>query len=229
MGILRVFSAVMAVSLCFASAHAQVSCNATNLFTLDWDAQTPKNTTLGTGSRTFNVTNLAGQTVTVTLSFAGDTTHYVDSGFGQTPNISVQNIGGIGATENTLFLAADFVGYATDITSATNVAIARFGFSVPVRDVSFKVMDIDFASSGQFRDWVRIGTSNGASTYVPTLTASYGGRNNVSNPGLTAPGVTFVGAGTTAGYTFISGDLAGTGTSAANQDFGLIKIGRAHV
>lgn len=222
MGIFRILGGAVLATISCGTAQAQTSCDANNRFTLDWDAQTPKNTALGTGSRSFPVTNLAGQTVTVTLSFAGDTTHYIDSGFGQTPNISVQNVGGIGATENTLFLATDFLGFTTDITSTTNVAVVRFGFSVPVRDVAFKIMDVDY-TTGQFRDWVRVGTSNGASTYVPTLASPYGGRNNVSNPGQTAPAVTYIGAGTTAGYSFISGDLAGTGISALNQDLALIN------
>lgn len=222
MAIARIFGAVITLALACGSAHAQTSCNATNLFTLDWDAQTPKNTALGTGARTFTVTNLAGQTVTVTMTFAGETASYIDSGYGQTPNISVQNVGGIGATENTLFLATDFLGYTTNITSTTNVAVVRFSFSVPVRDVAFKIMDIDY-SAGQFRDWVRVNTSNGATNYTPVLASPYGSRNNVSNPGLTAPGVAYIGPGTTAGYTFVSGDLIGTGISALNQDFGLIN------
>ena len=220
MGILRVFSAVMAISFCFASAHAQVSCNATNLFTLDWDAQTPKNTALGTGSRTFNVTNLAGQTVTVTLSFAGDTTHYAAGSAGQAPNISVQNVGGIGAGQNTLYLATDFAGFTADIGTVTDTAIIRFGFSTPVRDVGFTILDTDF-NAGQFRDWLRLRGSN-AGTYVPAITTPYG-NNNSANPGVTAPGVTYVGPGTTLGVAFPSGDAVGTGISANTDSFANIS------
>ena len=204
------------------SALAQTTCNATNRYTLDWDSQTPKNTNLGTGSRNFTVTNAAASTVTVTMSFAGDTTHYIDSGFGQTPNISVQNVGGIGATENTLFLATDFANYASNIgTLGTNVAAVRFSFSTAVREVTFKTMDIDFAA-GQFRDWIRISGTDGASTFIPTISSPYGGRNNVSNPGQTAPGVAYIGAGTVSGATIANGQISGTGISALTEDFGTV-------
>lgn len=211
----------MAGALATASAaQAQTSCDANNRFTLNWDAQTPQNTALGTGARTFTVTNALGASVVVTMTFAANTTSYINSGFGQTPNVSVQNTGGIAAGEFTLFLATDFAAYTTDLGSNTNVAAVRFGFSVPVREVTFRMLDIDFAA-GQFRDWVRVSGTNGATTYVPVLTSPYG-RNNVSNPGITAPGVTYVAPGTTAGATFVSGDLVGTGAATATQDFGNI-------
>ncbi|CAN5210360.1 hypothetical protein BH09PSE3_BH09PSE3_02600 [soil metagenome] len=202
-------------------AVAQTSCNATNMFKLDWDAQSPKNSNLGTGSRTYAVTNAAGATVSVTLSFAGDTSHYIDSGYGQTPNISVQNVGGITAGEYTLFLATDFAGYTADIGTTTNVAIARFGFSTPVREVTFRVLDVDYAAS-QFRDWVRISGTNGA-TYVPSIATPYG-RNNSTNPGSTAPGVTYVGPGTSGGYAYPSTDGAGTATADMNRDYGNLNV-----
>lgn len=202
------------------AAHAQTTCDASNRFTLNWDNLTPKNTALGTGSRAFTVTNLLGASVTVTMTFAADTASYVNSGFGQTPNISVQNVGGITAGEYTLFLATDFAGYATDVGSSTNVAAVRFAFSPTVREVTFRVLDIDYAA-GQFRDWVRISGVNGASTYVPLLTSPYS-RNNSTNPGITAPGVTYVAPGTTAGATFVSGDLVGTAVATSAQDYGNI-------
>lgn len=215
---LRVVFAVAALAA--APAFAQTSCNATNRYTLDWDAQTPKNTNLGTGSRNFTVTNGAGGSVTVTMSFAGDVTHYIDSGYGQTPNISVQNVGGIGASEYTLFLAVDFAGYASSIaTLGTNVAAVRFSFSTPVREVTFKTMDIDY-SAGQFRDWVQVSGTNGA-TYVPAITTPYG-RNNSTNPGVTAPGVSYVGAGTVSGAAVANNQIVGTGISALNQDYGTV-------
>lgn len=204
-----------------APALAQTSCNATNRYTLDWDSQTPKNTNLGTGSRNFTVTNGAGSTVTVGMSFAGDITHYIDSGYGQTPNISVQNVGGIGASENTLFLAVDFAGYASSIaTLGTNVAAVRFNFSTPVREITFKTMDIDY-SAAQFRDWVQISGTDGVTTYIPSISTPYG-RNNSTSPGVTAPGVSYVGAGTVSGATIANGQIAGTGISALNQDYGTV-------
>ena len=66
---------------------------------------------------------------------------------------------------------------------------------------------------------MRVSGTNGAATYVPLLTSPYG-RNNATNPGVTAPGVTYVAPGTTAGYTFVSGDLAGTAAATAAQDYG---------
>ena len=200
-------------------ANAQTSCNATNRFTLDWDAQNPKNTGLGTANRSFTVTNAAGATVTVTMSFAGVTNAYVAGGAGQAPNISVQNVGDIGAGQNTLYLATDFAGFS-NATMTTNTAIVRFGFSTLVRDVGFTILDIDY-TAGQFRDWIRLRGTNVAS-YVPAITTPFG-NNNTTTPGVTAPGVTYVGPGTTAGATFVSGEMVGVGTSANADNFGNIS------
>jgi uncharacterized repeat protein (TIGR01451 family) len=203
-----------------APAMAQTSCNASNMFKLDWDTVTPK-ARLGTGPRTYAVTNAAGAVVTVTMSFAGDTTHYIESTNGQTPDVVVQNTGGIGANENTLFLETDFGGYTSDIGSTTNVAIVRFGFSTVVREVTFKMMDVDFASR-QFRDWLRIAGTNGPS-YVPAITTPYG-ANNGNNPGIVAPGVTFVGPGTSSGYSFPATDAVGTVASTPTQTIANIAV-----
>ena len=202
------------------AARAQTSCNAANLYTLNWDAQTPLATNLGTGNRLFTATNGAGGSIGVTMSFAGDITHYVDSGFGQTPNISVQNTGGIAAGENTLFLAADFVSYAANLNLGANIAAVRFSFSVPVREVTFKVLDIDYAA-GQFRDWVEVSGSNGALAYAPTITTPQG-RSNTGTPGLAAPGVAYVGPGTVSGAAIANGQISGTNASAFTENFGLV-------
>jgi len=202
-------------------AQAQTSCDAANRFTLDWNAQLPINTALGTGSRTMTVTNAAGASVQVTLSFAGQTTRYVAGGAGQAPNVSVQNVGGIGAGEHTLYLATTFAGFTSDIGTNTNTAIIRFGFSTLVREVSFVLLDADF-NAGQFRDWVRLSGTDGA-TYVPAIATPYG-RNNSTAPGVAAPGVTFVGPGSTAGVAFPSGDFVGTGVSANSDDFGNVQV-----
>lgn len=222
MGIFHVLGGVALATVSCGTAYGQTSCDANNRFTLNWDALAPQNTALGTGPRTFNVTNALGATVAVTMSFAADTTRYVNSGFGQTPNISVQNVGGISAGEYTLLLATIFPAYATDISTSTNVAAVRFAFNIPVREVTFKLLDVDYAASGQFRDWIRISGTNGP-TYVPSIVTPYG-RNNSTNPGVTAPGVAFVGPGTTAGATIISGDAIGTATATATQDYGNLNV-----
>ncbi|MDB5700005.1 MAG: hypothetical protein JWL66_204 [Sphingomonadales bacterium] len=218
--ILRLVAATVLATGFVVPAVAQTSCNATNMFKLDWDTQ-PTKANLGTGARVYAVTNAAGATVNVTMSFAGDTTHYIDSGFGQTPNISVQNSGGITSGEYTLFLATTFGGYSSDIATTSNVAVVRFGFGTPVREVTFKVLDVDYAA-GQFRDWVRISGTNGAS-YVPAIATPYG-RNNSTNPGLTNPGVTYVGPGTNGGYAFPATDGEGTAASSPTQDIGNLSV-----
>lgn len=204
----------------WSSASAQTSCNATNRYTLDWDALTPKNTALGTGSRNFTITNAAGSSVVVTMTFPGDTARYIDSGYGQTPNISVQNVGGIAAGEYTLFLATDFLNYTNTLNLGTNVAAVRFSFSVPVREVGFRVLDIDFAS-GQFRDWVQIGGQRGATAYIPVIVTPQG-RSNTGTPGFLAPGVSAVGPTTVSGAAIANGQISGVGASSLTQDNGRV-------
>ncbi len=226
MGTRRIMIRAMALSIALlcgvvAPASAQTSCGATTKYTLDWDTQLPKNTALGTANRIFTVTNGIGGTTNVTMSFAGDTASYIDSGYGQTPNISMQNSGGITAGENTLFLAADFASYTASLTPGANVAAVRFNFSVPVREVTFKILDVDFAAN-QFRDWIQVVGSNGASTYVPTIANLYG-NSNTGTPGATAPATAYVGAGTVSGAAIANGQVNGvTANSTFTQDLGTV-------
>lgn len=215
--------AIAMAGLLPAVAHAQTTCSAGNIHRLDWDVQTPLNTNLGTGSRTFSAISTNGGSVNVTMSFAGEVGRYINSGFGQTPNISVQNTGGIGAGQNTLFLANDFVNYVSNLNIGADVAVVRFTFATAVRDVTFTVLDIDFFA-GQFRDWVQISGSNGASTYIPTITSA-AGNVNTSSPGGTAPSTVYVGPGTVSGAAIANGQVNGiTGNSTATQTLGNITM-----
>ncbi|MEM8694851.1 MAG: hypothetical protein AAGE05_02380 [Pseudomonadota bacterium] len=65
--------------------HAQTSCSAATRYLHDWDAQPTQS--IGTATRNYTVTNGAGGSVTMTLSFGGDTGDYNVSNGLQSPSV----------------------------------------------------------------------------------------------------------------------------------------------
>lgn len=218
---------VAVIVLTATSAEAQTSCSPAEQFTLDWNAQTQG--AQGTGTQNYTATDGLGHSEIVTVSYNGDLGAFQPIAFGgtigtlTTPHIGVINTGGIGATESSLTLGAIFGGYQTNIDSATNSVGVRLTFSKPLREIRFRILDVDFAA-GQFRDWIKVtGVSPTAGTITPLLSSPYGGRNNQTNPGQTAPATTFIGPYTATLPNFSGAEAVGnTGGATNTQDFGNI-------
>ena len=210
-----------------ASAHAQSTCDRNNLYTLDWNAQTQGY--IGTGGTTYTVTNGVGTSKTVGLSFIDDITKIttVTTGLGsiQTPYVGVLNTGGLAAsTEATLSVGTIFSAYQTNIDSTTNAVGIRFSFAAPVREVVFTVLDVDYTAN-QFRDWVKITGLAGATVVTPSISSPYGGRNNSTNPGQTAPSTTVIGPYTASTPNFGNTEVVGnSAASSETQDYGNLVV-----
>lgn len=209
-----------------APTYAYASCDAQNSFILDWDSQ-PTGSLSKSTPINYTVTNLAGASTLVTLSFGGDTANITTVDFGgtvgavATPYVGTVNVGGLASSsEKTLSIGAIFDTFQSNIDSNVDVAVVNFTFGVPVRDVQFTVLDIDYTAS-QFRDWIKITGTGPGGTFVPAISSPFG-NNNSSNPGQTSPGVALIGPYTASVPNFGSSEIVGNGTSSSVQNYGNI-------
>jgi hypothetical protein len=126
-------------------------------------------------SYTTTVSNPRGQSLTMGLSFS-------------TFNLSSNQVGGLtmpqistfindgGTTNNNLIIGGVFPGRTTDVSANSRTVVTRFTFTIPIRDFSVQVNDVDFLTD-QFRDWIQINGINGASNYDPAVTTPHGNSN----------------------------------------------------
>lgn len=221
-------SAFWSICALAVSGQALAACSAQNSFKLDWDTKRT-----GPVSRTvpvnYTVTNAAGASTTVTLSFSGDTANLTTFNFGgstgtvSTPYIGVANFGGLASsTEKTLSVGTRFDTFQSNINSNVDVLATNFAFSTPVRDIQFTVLDIDYAVNA-FRDWLKITGTGPGGSFIPAIFSPYG-RNNSSNPGQTLPGVVVIGPYTSSAPNAANGEVVGNGNSNSNQNYGNISI-----
>ncbi|MFM9978987.1 MAG: hypothetical protein ACKVOP_13210 [Sphingomonadaceae bacterium] len=165
-------------------------------------------TSTALGSQNFTVSwpivNGASSTVVATL---------------QMPRIDPIINDGNPTTANNLIVGMILAGRTADITSGTNVVVTRFTFPTAIRTFSVQLNDIDFATN-QFRDWIHISGSNGATVYSPSISTP-AGNNNTSGP-RTAPGSTInLGAAATP-FIMTDREAIGNGTAPNTDDTGTL-------
>lgn len=192
------------------------SCDAANTYSFLYANQPAA--TLAYGS-TYNYTATSGSGATRAFSVAiaqnGLTSTTVNSI--QMPAISTL-ITGPDATKLDLVLGGTFGGRTTSLTGTTNVVSVTFTFAQPIRDFSMTAHDIDFTSD-QFRDWVQVTGSNGATTYNPVITTPWGTGNDGVLPQTSANSSLTVGA-TTSPLSLSVAQTGGTSASNNNSDTG---------
>jgi uncharacterized repeat protein (TIGR01451 family) len=181
----------------FMASPAHAVCPAANQFNFNFS--TPAAATLAYGS-TFTYT-----ATSTTLGSANFTVGFTQNGLSSTtvggevrPNLSASHNGG--GTTRALVVGGILTARTANITTNTRVMVTTFTFPTPVRDVSILMHDVDFLNN-QFRDWIHIIGTNGAATYVPTITTPFGQTNNTATltnassslklgPSATAPATT---------------------------------------
>lgn len=175
-------------------AHAQTSCSATNQLAFSFSTAAAQ-TLSYTGSSNFTATSSGGGSQSFTLSFA---TFNLSSSLvagNQMPAINSLINDGSPTTANNLMIGGVFTGRTANIGANNRVIVTNFTFATPIREFSIQVNDIDFQSN-QYRDWLSITGSNGASTYTPTITTPFG-TNNGAGPKTNASSTLQLGASTT--------------------------------
>jgi uncharacterized repeat protein (TIGR01451 family) len=181
----------------FMAGPARAVCPAANQFNFNFS--TPAAATLAYGSTfTYTATSAALGNTNFTVGFTQNGVTSTTVGGEVRPNLSASHNGG--GTTRALVVGGILSARTADITTNTRVMVTTFTFPTPVRDVSILMHDVDFTNN-QFRDWIHVIGTNGATTYVPTLTTPFGQINNTANltnaasslklgPSATAPATT---------------------------------------
>lgn len=194
--------------IALAATPAGAACDTANTHRFDWNSQPQASQTYGT---TYNhsAANGAGaeRAFTVQATANGLATPQV-AGI-PTPVIAAINEATTGTGQFTYTIGGRFTARTPSITAATQVAIATFTFAAPVRDVAFRLHDVDFRAN-EYRDWVRIVGYNGAASYLPIITRPSASTVRIG-PSGTAPAVA-------------TGDLLGASESQEEQDIGTVLV-----
>ncbi len=156
------------------SSSALAVCPASNRYTLNFPDFAAQQLDYAT-TYTATVNNPRGQSLTMGLAFS---TFNLASNqvSGLTMPVITNFINDGGTTNNNLIVGGTFTGRTTDVSANSRVAVVRFTFSAPIRDFIVQVNDVDFTTD-QFRDWIQINGSNGASNYDPAITTPHGNSN----------------------------------------------------
>jgi hypothetical protein len=163
----------VAATLCISSS-AFAACPASNRYTLDFATSGAQQLDYAT-SYTATVTNPRGQSLTMGLAFS--TFNLASNLFAGLTMPQISNIvNDGGTTNNNLIIAGVLAGRTTDVSANNRVVVTRFTFTTPIRDFTIQVNDIDFTTN-QFRDWIQINGTNGASSFDPAITTPHGNSN----------------------------------------------------
>jgi uncharacterized repeat protein (TIGR01451 family) len=197
---------------------AYAVCPATNQFNYTFATETVA--TLNYASTySYTATNGLGQSQAIGVSFISNGTSSTIVGGQQMPAISTL-INDAGTTNRNLVIGAIFTGRTANVAVNTRIVAAVFTFPTPVRDFTVQVNDVDFTVN-QFRDWLMVTGTNGASSYVPNLTTPFGQSNATGGTRTNASSSQALGA-TTTPVTITSSQSVGTGASGNNANTGTI-------
>lgn len=201
----RIVPALLALS---ASAPAAAACDNANTFRFDWNSQPQTGQSYG-ATYDYNATNglAASRAFSVRSTADGQLSNQV-IGI-PTPVIASINEATTGTGQYTYTVGGSFTSRTPSIIGATRVVVATFSFASAVRDLSFRIHDIDFRSN-EYRDWVRVTGRNGAATYLPTVTKPAASTVRIGPSGA-APAI-------------VAGDLLGVSESQVNEDIGTVTV-----
>jgi hypothetical protein len=192
------------------AAPAQAACSTSNTYnySFNWASNAGLNYA---SSYTYTASNSLGANQSFTLSFVTNGLASTQVNSIQMPAVNNALSGAAGG--RTLMIGGAFSSRTADVSTNTRVIRTVFTFATPIRDITVRVHDIDQAA-GQYRDWLMVQGSNGASSYVPAMSTPAGNNNGSSGP-RTATGSTLaLGPYTATGVNIPSNQGVGISTSA---------------
>ena len=202
-----------------ASTTARADCPIANQFVYSFTAATAA--TLSYASTyTYTATNGLGQSQNITASFIVNGASGTVVGGQQMPAITTLINDG-GTTNRNLVFGGTLAARTPNIAVNTNVFVLVLTFATPIRDFTAQINDIDLTAD-QFRDWLAVAGSNGASSYTPSLVTPNGTNNTTAGPHVSGTSSMVVGAATVPVAVTIS-QAAGTGSSGNNSATGTIN------
>jgi hypothetical protein len=203
-------SAAVLIGAALAATPAHAACSASNTYnySFNWASNTGLNYAT---AYTYTASNSLGANQNFTLSFATNGLSSTQVNSIQMPAVNNALSGTSGG--RTLMVGGIFSSRTADVSTNTRVIRTVFTFATPIRDMTIQVHDIDQAA-GQYRDWLMVQGTNGASTYVPSLSTPSGNNNGASGP-RTATGSTLaLGPYTATGINIPNSQGVGISTSA---------------
>lgn len=204
-----------------AAPAAQAACSASNTYnySFNWASNTGLNYAT---SYNYTASNSLGANQNFTLSFATNGLSSTQVNSVQMPAVNNMLSGAAGG--RTLVIGGTFSSRTADVSTNTRVIRTVFTFATPIRDITIRVHDIDQAS-GQYRDWLMVQGSNGASSYVPGLSTPAGNNNGASGPRTASGSTLALGPYTATGINIPNTQGVGISTSAnTGVDDGDINI-----
>ena len=157
-----------------AAQPAFAACDASNKYVFNFSSR--PETQLAYGSNyNYTAANGLGVTQSFNVALAQNNLNSTQVSGEQMPRIDSTPVApstGVRA----LNIGGAFSQRTTTINSNTRTMRATFTFASPIRDLTLTLLDFDYTND-QFRDWLYVTGTNGAASYVPSLTSPFGNNN----------------------------------------------------
>ena len=206
---------ILFVFLLASTSAARADCDAANRYVFSFANQSAATLSYGT-TYSYTARNGNGATQTVTMTMTQNGLSSTAAAGVTLPAISTLVTGASGA--QTLTIGGIFSGRTTSLTGTTRVVTLTYNFAEPVRDVSFTLHDVDFASN-QFRDWIQVTGSVGT-----VEMSAPPGNGNSATAARTAAGSTVAFGTLSTPVSLTVSQAAGTSESGNNSDQGNISV-----
>lgn len=159
------------------AAPGLASCPTTNQYSFSFGSATAATLAYGT-TYTYTATNGNSQSQTFTMKTTanGLSVSTLNTGTANVQLPAINNLITDGTVTNNLVIGGTFAARTASIKGTTNLLSTVITFATAIRDFTVQVNDIDYTNN-QYRDWLYITGSNGASSYVPTITTPFGSNN----------------------------------------------------
>lgn len=173
--------------LALAAVPAQAACDANNTYNFQFSSVSDASLAYGS-TYTYTATNPLGATRTLTFRAVNNGLSSIQVNSENMPQISSDLTSGTGG--KTFQVGGTFPSRTASITSNTRTIRLTIAFPVPVRDIILNGHDLDYTDD-QFRDWLHVTGTDGASTFVPSLSAPAGNNNGGGARTATGSSVNF--------------------------------------
>jgi uncharacterized repeat protein (TIGR01451 family) len=194
--------------LALAAAPAHAVCDANNTYNFQFSSVSDASLSYGS-TYTYTATNPLGATRTLTFRAVNNGLSSVQVNSENMPQISSDLTSSTGG--KTFQVGGTFPSRTANITSNTRTIRLTITFPVPVRDIILNGHDLDYTND-QFRDWLHVTGTDGASTFVPALSAPAGNNNGAGARTATGSSVNF--GADNAPYVLTSNEGVGISSSA---------------
>ncbi|MBA3878870.1 MAG: hypothetical protein C0500_04050 [Sphingobium sp.] len=206
---------ILFVFLLASASAARADCDAANRYVFSFANQSAATLSYGT-TYSYTARNGNGATQTVTMTLTQNGLSSTAAGGVTLPAITTLVTGS--NFVQTLTIGGIFGGRTSNLAGTTRLVTLTYSFPEPVRDVSFTLYDVDFASN-QFRDWVQVTGSAGT-----VAMSAPPGNGNGASAARTATGSTVAFGTLSTPVSLTVSQAAGTAAAGNNSDEGTVNV-----